>query len=271
MTLQTKANEIRSTLFDTLYHAGGGHFGGCLSVVETLTALYYGVMKYNPKFPDDPQRDRLVLSKGHAGPALYVVLADVGFFEKERLAEVDQNGGRLPKHIDRLKVPGVEFSTGPLGQGVSAAAGMALGLKSRNSSARVFAITGDGECDEGQVWETAMMAAHYHLDNFIVIVDLNGCQVDGNTEDVMNLGNLAMKWEAFGWNVLNAEGNDADDMLHALNEAAGLKNTKPTVILAKTLKGKGIPFMEGNYRWHSGSVTDEQYLEGRAALDSIGK
>lgn len=268
MKLQNKANQLRIETFQALYNAGGGHYGGCMSVIEILTALYYGVMNFDANHLDDKNRDRFVLSKGHAGPALYVVLANKGCFEKERLLEIDQNGGRLPKHVDRLKVPGVEFSTGPLGQGFSAAAGMALGLKADNSDAMVYAVIGDGECDEGQVWEAAMAAAHYQLDNFITIVDKNLCQVDGTTENVMNIdiGGFANKWKAFGWNVYEADGNDAETLYTILKECLASKNGQPSVIIANTIKGKGVSFMEGNYRWHSGKITADQFEEGMKSL-----
>lgn len=271
MKLQDKANQLRLETFQALFNAGGGHFGGCMSVIEILTALYYGVMKFDANHLDNPNRDRMVLSKGHAGPALYVVLADKGCFEKERLLELDQNGGRLPKHVDRLKVPGIEFSTGPLGQGFSAAAGMALGLKADKSSAMVYAVIGDGECDEGQVWETAMASAHHQLDNLVAIVDRNLCQVDGTTEAVMNLdnGGFSNKWNAFGWNVHEVDGNDAEVLYNTLKVSIASKNGKPSVIIANTTKGKGVPFMEGNYRWHSGKINAEQFEEGMKGLNKI--
>lgn len=268
MRLQDKANRIRIEVFKVLFKAGGGHYGGCMSVIEILTALYYGVMKFDVNYLEDPNRDRLILSKGHAGPSLYVILADKGCFEKERLLELDQNGGRLPKHVDRLKVPGIEFSTGPLGQGFSAAAGMALGLKSDRSSAMVYTVLGDGECDEGQVWETAMASAHHRLDNLVAIIDRNHCQVDGRTKDVMDLdiGSFSMKWEAFGWKVFEVDGNDADALFNTLKVSIASRNGKPSVIIANTIKGKGIPFMESDYRWHSGIINTEQYEAGMKSL-----
>ena len=269
MNLQEKSKELRKDTFKAMYASGGGHFGGCLSVIEILTAILYGVMDFSPSSLSDPDRDRMILSKGHAGPALYVALADLGFFEKERPGELDKNGGRLPKHIDRLKVPGVEFSTGPLGQGFSAAGGMALALKSRNSKASVYAILGDGECDEGQVWETAMAAANFNLDNFIAVVDKNNCQVDGETKDVMDLGDFPDKWRAFGWNVSECDGNDVDAVLEAISGLVALKNGRPSVLIANTVKGKGVSFMEGNYRWHSGKLSEEQYMTGLKDLEGV--
>lgn len=269
MKLQKKADELRQKIFDTIYGAGGGHFGGSLSVVEILTALFYGGMSFDASKMEDPKRDRLVLSKGHAGPALYVTLADIGCFPEEKLQELDQNGGSLPKHVDRLKVPGVELSTGPLGQGFSVATGMALGLKDQFPETRVFAILGDGECDEGQIWEAAMAAAHYKLSHFMAIVDVNGGQVDGATKDVMDLGDLAAKWKAFGWRVAETDGNDADGLLQVIQTLKNEEDDRPAVILAKTVKGKGVPFMENVYSWHSGKINAEQYKEGAENLRKV--
>lgn len=266
MMLQEKADELRLETFKAINSAGGGHFGGSLSVIEILTVLLYGIMNYSPTNMNDPNRDRLVLSKGHAGPALYVMLADLGFFEKERLRELDCDGGRLPKHIDRLKVPGVEFSTGPLGQGFSAAGGMALALKHLGSCANVYAVLGDGECDEGQVWEAAMAASHYSLENLIAVVDVNHCQVDGMTNDVMDLGDLQLKWKSFGWNVCSCDGHDTEKLSSAISGFLKNKNGKPSVVIAETIKGRGVSFMEGNYKWHSGKLNESQYEEGLSDL-----
>ena len=183
--LKEKAQELRKKTFETIYNAGGGHYGGSLSAIEIMTTLYYDVMNLRPQEPTWPDRDRFILCKGHAGPPLYVILADRGFIDPERLKELDVNGGSLPKHVDRLKVQGIDYSSGPLGQGLSVACGMASAAKLDNKDLYVYALMGDGELDEGQIWEAAMTAAHYKLDNLVTIVDRNMNQIDGTTEDVM--------------------------------------------------------------------------------------
>ena len=267
MDLRRKADEIRLKTFETSTHAGGGHYGGSLSAIEIMTVLYYDIMNIDKDHMHDDARDRFVLCKGHAGPPLYAVLADRGFFPAEWLLELDADGGHLPKHVDRKKVPGIEFSSGPLGQGLSVACGMALPLLHRQPDARVYALLGDGECDEGQVWEAAMLAAHYQLGNLIAIVDYNKCQIDGAVSRVMGLEPLADKWAAFGWNVLEADGHDVD-ALHDVLTSAKRHTGSPTVILAHTKKGHGVSFMEGNYLWHSGKITAEQFETGRKELES---
>jgi len=259
--LKEKAGSLRETVFRVIHAAGGGHFGGSLSVIEILTVLYYEEMRGDPGNPSWAGRDRFILGKGHAGPALYAVLADKGYFPKERLAELDMDGGSLPKHVDRLKVTGIEYSSGPLGIGISVANGMAKAAKLDGADTRIYLLMGDGECDEGEVWEGAMTAAHYHLDNLLAVVDRNRCQIDGDTCDVMELEPFAGKWKSFGWNVLHADGHDIDSLKAAF---AGAKTVKgaPTVVIADTVKGKGISFMENNYLWHSGSLTEEQFQRG---------
>lgn len=264
--LKEKAQEIRKTTFETIYHAGGGHYGGSLSCIEILTALYYQAMNLKPEEPDWPERDRFVLCKGHAGPPLYVILADRGFIARERLAELDQNGGSLPKHVDRLKVQGIDYSSGPLGQGLSVACGMAASAKLDRKSTTVYALMGDGELDEGQVWEAAMTAGHYKLDNLIAFVDRNMNQIDGSTEDVMALEPLADKWRAFGWSVQEVDGHDVDAIVAAIDRAKASKG-KPSMIIANTIKGKGVSFMENQYKWHSGQITEEQYAQGLRDLE----
>ena len=263
--LQEIANRIRQTTFKAIADAGGGHFGGCLSVVEILTALYFGILRIDPANPQMEERDRFVLSKGHGGPALYVTLAERGFFPKEWLSELDQAGGRLPKHVDRSKMPGIDTSSGALGQGLSVGAGMALAAKMDSKDIRVYVVMGDGECNEGQVWEAAMTASKYHLDNLIGIVDRNNLQVDGTSDEIMPLESFASKWQSFGWNVLGVDGHNVEAILDAIKVAIDTKG-RPTVIIAKTVKGKGVSFMEDRFEWHSGSVSQEQLESGMSEL-----
>lgn len=264
--LNQKAQELRRKTFEAIYRAGGGHFGGSLSAIEIMTTLYYDVMKLKPEQPDWPERDRFILAKGHAGPPLYVILADRGFIAQERIAELDQDGGSLPKHVDRLKVQGIDYSSGPLGQGLSVACGMASAAKLDNSGVNVYVLMGDGELDEGQVWEAAMTASHYKLDNLIAFVDRNMNQIDGTTEDVMALEPLPAKWEAFGWHVQVTDGHDTGAIKAAI-ETAKATPGKPSVIIANTVKGKGISFMENQYKWHSGQITPEQFEQGLRDLE----
>lgn len=264
--LKEKAQELRKKTFETIYNAGGGHYGGSLSAIEIMTTLYYDVMNLRPQEPTWPDRDRFILCKGHAGPPLYVILADRGFIDPARLKELDVNGGSLPKHVDRLKVQGIDYSSGPLGQGLSVACGMASAAKLDNKDLYVYALMGDGELDEGQIWEAAMTAAHYKLDNLVAIVDRNMNQIDGTTEDVMALEPLPEKWEAFGWHVQVVDGHDTDAIKEAINTAKTMKE-KPSVIIANTIKGKGISFMENQYKWHSGQITEEQFVQGMRELE----
>ena len=259
--LKEKAACLRETTFRIIHAAGGGHFGGSLSVVEILTVLYYDELRCDPEKPDWPGRDKFILGKGHAGPPLYTVLADKGYFPKEKLSELDTNGGMLPKHVDRLKVPGIEYSSGPLGMGLSFSNGVAKAAKMDGKDTRVYVLMGDGECDEGQVWEAAMTSAQYKLDNLLAIVDRKRCQIDGNTDDVMELEPFVSKWESFGWHVLSADGHDIESIKKAFLEARTVKG-KPTIIIADTVKGKGIKSMENNYLWHAGVLTDDQYKQG---------
>lgn len=256
-----KAQEIRQKTFTMIYEAGGGHFGGSMSVVEILTALYYGVMNINSQKPQWEDRDRLILSKGHAGPTLYATLCSLGFFDESWLAELDHNGGRLSKHADK-KIPGVDFSSGALGMGLSIANGMAMAAKLNKKDFRVYAILGDGELEEGQIWEAIMTAKKYNLNNLVAIVDRNNCQIDGTTEEVMSLEPLHQKWKDFGWNVLECEGNDVCQVVVALHKACKFKDG-PTVIIANTTKGRGISFMEDTVQhqidWHSGTVYKKEY------------
>ena len=264
--LQHKAAEIRLATFKAIASAGGGHFGGCMSEIEILTTLYFAIMKVDPNQPAWDDRDRFVLAKGHGGPALYVILSDLGFFPKEWLAELDRSGSRLPKHIDRLKLRGIDYSSGPLGQGLSVGVGMALGARLDQKTYKTYVVMGDGECNSGQVWEAAMTASKYGLDNLIAFVDRNGCQIDGKSDDVMPMEPLDDKWRSFGWNVLSIDGHNVAQILEALEQAANASN-KPTMIIARTLKGKGVSFMEDRYEWHSGKLSPQQCETAIAELE----
>lgn len=263
--LRKIADRLRYHTFAAIAHAGGGHFGGSLSISEILAVLYFHVMKVDPQNPDDEQRDRFILSKGHGGPALYTTLALRGFFPIEELEDLDKPLSKFPKHIDRLKLKGIEASTGPLGQGLSIACGMAISLKQQKRANRVYVLVGDGECNSGQLWEAVMTAAKYRLDNLAVFMDRNACQIDGRCDEVMPMEPLREKFDAFGWHVLQADGHDVQALLQAL-EQAGRCRGRPSVIIARTIKGRGVSFMEGRYEWHSGTITPEQYNQGIAEL-----
>lgn len=265
--LRQRADEIRLTTFKAISNAGGGHYGGSLSECEILTVLYFKHMNINPQEPEDPGRDRFILSKGHGGPGLYATLALRGYFPASRLDELDKDGSCLPKHIDRTKLVGIDVSCGSLGQGLSIGNGMALAARLDGDALRIYVLMGDGECDEGQVWEAAMTAAKYHLDNITAIVDCNKAQVDGMTENVMPLGDLRQKWSAFGWNVICVDGHDVDLLDRAIADAKRCAG-KPTVVLADTVKGKGVRFMEGNYGWHANKCSAEQVVEATRMLAS---
>ena len=266
--LRITADNIRRTTFNAINYAGGGHYGGSLSISEILACLYFGVMNVDPENPDDPDRDRFVLSKGHAGPALYTTLALRGYFPVEDLKQIDKPLSNFPKHVDRLKLRGIEVSTGPLGQGFSIGCGMAIGLQKFGRPGRVYALLGDGELNSGQVWEAVMTAAKYRLGNLVAIVDRNGCQIDGETDDVMPLEPLAPKFTAFGWGVQEIDGHDVVAILEALRQAQSIP-AAPQVIIARTVKGRGVSFMEGRYEWHSGQVSEEQARQASAELGSV--
>lgn len=265
--LDNIANEMRKDIVQMIGEAKSGHPGGSLSCIDILTALYFGgVMDLDPAAPDDPQRDRFVLAKGHAAPALYTVLAHSGFFPREELMTLRKWGTRLQGHPDMHLVPGVEVSTGSLGQGLSIASGMACGLQLEGTPAAVFALLGDGECEEGQVWEAAMFAAHRHLDNLVAIVDRNGLQIDGNTSDVCDPMDIAKKFEAFGWKSMEVDGHDIEDLVRLLGEAKADRNGRPKLVVARTIKGKGVSFMEGQAGWHGKAPNAE---EVSAALQEL--
>lgn len=262
--LKETANEIRKLTFWVISEAGGGHFGGSLSCVEILTALYFSVMRVDPKNPEWPDRDRLVLSKGHAGPALYCTLAEKGFFPKKFLLELDKDGTDLPKHADK-KVKGVEISTGSLGQGLSFGCGMAIAGKIDQKEYFTYVVLGEGECNSGQIWEAAMTASKYRLNNLIAIVDRNHLQIDGSNDEVMPLDPFLDKWASFGWNAIEADGHDVMDLRDKMLEAKK-SSQQPSVIIANTVKGKGVSFMENSLAWHSGKIIAEQYQKGKKEL-----
>ena len=264
--LQKIAQTVRQDIIREVFSAGSGHPGGSLSAADILTALYFSEMNVDPRDPAMKGRDRFVLSKGHAAPALYACLAERGYFPKEDLVTLRKLGSKLQGHPSMKLLPGVEMSTGSLGQGISAAVGMALAGKADGDPGRIYALLGDGELQEGMVWEAAMAAGHYKLDNLCAIVDHNGLQIDGRNEDVMNVMPIAEKFAVFGWNVLEIDGHDMDQILDAFDMAKKCKGM-PTVIVAETVKGKGVSFMEGQAGWHGKAPNEEQ---AKQAMEELG-
>ncbi|MEG0301934.1 transketolase [Gordonibacter sp.] len=274
--LERRANEMRIDIVRMIAEAGSGHPGGSLSSADILTALYFGgVLKHDPENPQDASRDRFILAKGHAAPALYAVLAQAGYFPHEELLSLRKLGSRLQGHPDSNQLPGVEVSTGSLGQGLSIAAGAAAGLVLEGGDQAVFALLGDGECQEGQVWEAAMFAAHRRLDNLVAIVDRNGLQIDGCTADVCDPGDLGAKFAAFGWDVHEVDGHDVSALVRALAEAKADRTGKPHVLIAHTVKGKGVSFMENEAGWHGKAPNADQLtcalseLEGAQGKEDV--
>lgn len=266
--VQNKADLTRYDLVAMLSYCGSGHPGGSLSVVEILSALYYGgVMHINPGDPASPERDRLIMSKGHASPTLYVILSDLGYFPREWLREFDANGSNLPKHCDRLKTPGIEASTGPLGQGISMAVGFALDRKIERAPQKTFCIIGDGECQSGNLYEAVMAAGNFKLGNLKVILDNNDLQIDGKVSEIMPLGDVTQMWEALGWRVRRCDGHDVPALLENL-DAMNREDDKPQLLVADTVKGKGVSFMEHNVDWHSDKITPELAV---TALADVGQ
>ena len=265
-TLSTLATKIRMGALTAIHSAKSGHPGGSLSIAELLAYLYFAEMNVDPKNPKDEKRDRFVLSKGHTCPALYATLAERGFFDVELLKTFRHIGSILQGHPDMKYIPGVDMSTGSLGQGISAACGIALSAKLSGDDYRVYTIMGDGEQEEGEVWEAAMFAAHHKLNNLCVIVDYNGLQIDGNITDVLNPTPLDEKYRAFGFNVLTINGHDFDEIEAAFAEAK--KSDKPTAIIAKCVKGRGVSYMENRYEWHGNAPSDEQYEQAMAELSA---
>jgi len=249
---------FRKELIESLHAIGSGHPGGSLSATEVITTLYFHELNVNPKNPNDPDRDRFILSKGHAAPMLYLNLAEKGYFDKSELSNLRQLNHMLQGHPCAKTTPGIDLSTGPLGLGISAAAGMAIAGKLDKKGYNVYVLIGDGETQEGIVWEAAMAASKYKLDNLIVILDHNKVQLDGTIDEIMPLGDINAKWESFGWKVIETDGHNVRDISNVLEEAKRAKG-KPTIIIAETVKGKGISFMEGKNIWHGKPIDDEHF------------
>ena len=265
--LELIAYKIRKHALIGVHSAKSGHPGGSLSIAEILSVLYFDEMNVDANNPKNPDRDRFVLSKGHCAPALYGALAEKGYFPKEDIRTLRQADSYLQGHPDMKHIPGVDMSTGSLGQGICAANGMALAAKLDGKSYRVYAILGDGECEEGQVWEAAMFASHYKLDNLTAFVDFNGLQIDGDITKVMNPTPFDRKFESFGWNVITIDAHNVGEIKSAIESAKNCKG-KPTVIIAKSVKGKGVSFMENNAAWHGSAPNDEQFETAMKELDS---
>lgn len=266
------ANDIRIDLIKMLVKAGSGHSAGPLDLADIFTALYFEVLKHDPKNPDWDERDILVLSNGHCVPVRYVTMAHAGYFPRTELGTLRQFGSRLQGHPERLRLPGMETTSGPLGSGLSQSAGMALSLQMDGKTHRwVYCVTSDGEMNEGNYWEAVMLASKYKLHNLIAIVDRNNIQIDGNTEDIMPLENLRDKWESFGWHVQEIDGHNIESIIDACSMARAIVE-KPSVIIAHTIPGKGVPFMEYDYHWHGGGVVTnpQQTKEALAALRTLG-
>ena len=268
--LMVTACKVRMGIIEGVYNAKSGHPGGSLSIADVLTYIYFHKMHIDPKNPKMADRDRLVLSKGHTAPALYSVLAQRGFFDAEELKTLRKIGSRLQGHPDMKHIPGVDMTTGSLGQGISAACGMALSGKLSDDSYKVYTILGDGEIEEGQVWEVAMFAAHYKLDNLVAVVDNNGLQIDGKITDVMSPMPITDKFAAFGWHVITMDAHDFDSIEAAFNEAEKVSG-QPTVIVQKSIKGKGVSFMENQVGWHGSAPNKEQYEQAMGELEAALK
>ena len=265
--LQILANNVRVGIIEAVYNAGSGHPGGSLSIADVLTYLYFEEMNIDPENPKWQDRDRFVLSKGHTAPALYSVLAERGYFPKEELKTLRKTTSRLQGHPDMKGTPGVDMTTGSLGLGISAACGMALSAKVSNDKYRVYAVLGDGETEEGQVWEAAMFAAHYKLDNLVAYLDWNGLQIDGPIAEVMNPTPYVEKFLAFGWHVISIDAHNFEEIEKAYAEAREVKD-KPTIIIARSVKGKGVSYMENKCEWHGAAPKEEQY---NIAIDDLNK
>ena len=265
--LKVTANNIRKSVIEEVYSASSGHPGGSLSAADILTVLYFNQMNIDPKDPKNENRDRFVLSKGHASPVLYAALAERGFFNKEELKSFRKLGSMLQGHPDMKGVSGVDMSTGSLGQGLSAANGMALASKLDSKGYRVYALLGDGEIQEGQIWEAAMTSCHYKLDNLCVIVDNNNLQIDGSVDNVMNVYPIDEKFRSFGFEVFTVDGNNIDELITIFEKAKTVKG-KPTAIVAKTIKGKGVSYMENQAGWHGKAPKEDEY---KTAMEDLNK
>jgi transketolase len=268
--LETIANDIREDIIRMLEHAGSGHSAGPLGLADVFTALYFDVLKYDPKRPDWDERDLMLLSNGHCVPVQYTAMAHAGYFPKKELMTLRQLGSRLQGHPERTKLPGLETTSGPLGSGLSQACGMALALRMDGQQHRwVYVVMGDGEQDEGNVWEAAMLAGKYKLHNVIAITDRNNIQIDGPTETVMPLDDLKAKWEAFGWHVLEINGNDIEAVIDACAMGRAIVE-KPTMIIAHTVPGKGVDFMEYDFNWHGKPPDHDQAVKALHELRTLG-
>lgn len=264
--LERHARLVRGDIIRMLAKAGSGHPGGSLSCADIVVALYFHVMRHDPKRPDWPDRDRFLMSKGHCAPTWYSVLARCGYFPLEWLDTLRKLNSPLQGHPDMLKTPGVEMSSGSLGQGLSIANGMALAARLDGRMHRVYIILGDGELQEGQIWEAAMTSAHHRLDNLCAVVDNNGLQIDGRIDEVKSLGSITAKWHSFGWNAMEIDGHDMGEILDAFDRASVVKG-RPTVIVARTMKGKGVSFMEGKVDYHGVAPTEEERDRALAEIE----
>ena len=264
--LKKFSKNIRKGIIEAVYSAKSGHPGGSLSIADIITVLYFNEMNIDPQNSKDENRDRLVLSKGHCAPALYSALANKGFFDVEELKTLRNVESRLQGHPDMKKIPGVDMTTGSLGQGLSAANGMAIAGKLDNKDYRVYCILGDGEIEEGQIWEAAMASCKYKLDNLCVIVDNNNLQIDGTIEEVMSSYPIDEKFKSFGFQIINIDGHDIEEIIKAFEVAKNVKG-KPTCIIAKTIKGKGVSFMENKAEWHGKAPSEEQYIQAMKEID----
>lgn len=268
--LETIANDIREDIIRMLEHAGSGHSAGPLGLTDIFTALYFDIMKHDPKDPDWEGRDILLLSNGHCVPVRYATMAHAGYFDRKELMTLRQLGSRLQGHPERTRLPGMETTSGPLGCGLSQASGMSLALRMDKQQHRwVYVVMGDGELDEGNVWEAAMLAAKYKLNNIVAIIDRNNIQIDGPTESVMPLEDLKAKWEAFGWHVLDINGNDIEAVIDACAMARAIVE-KPVMIIAHTIPGKGVDFMEYDFHWHGAPPNHEQAKKALHELRTLG-
>jgi transketolase len=264
--LRLKARDIRKTVIEAIGNLGIGHIGGCMSIVETLVILYYKFMNIDPANPKKPDRDKLVLSKGHAGPTLYGILSDLGYFPKEWLATLNRGGSRLPSHCDMNLTPGVDMTTGSLGHGLSAGVGMAIGHKLDKRDSTIYVVIGDGECNEGQVWEAAMAAAQFGLDNLIVFLDYNKMELDGTMDEVMDIADITSKWVSFNWFVQRIDGHDFRQLERAI-ERAQHERHRPAMIVLDTIKGKGCSFAENRVESHNMVFDLAKAREAIAVLD----
>ena len=266
-SLKGISKEIRKSIIEEVYSAQSGHPGGALSATEILTVLYFNQMNIDPERPDDENRDRFVLSKGHASAGLYATLAERGFFDKSELKNFRKLGSMLQGHPDMKHIPGVDMTTGSLGQGLSAANGMAMASKIDKRGFRVYCLVGDGEIEEGQIWEAAMTSSHYKLDNLCLIIDNNNLQIDGKVTEVMSIYPLKEKLQSFGFEVFEVDGNNIDELITVFQKAKTIKE-KPTAVIAKTIKGKGVDFMENQVSWHGKAPKEEEY---KSAMEELNK